>query len=262
MASETTVADSVASSIASASSASSASRASASAAASLSSIMAASLSSLSASLASESATATSFSSTLSGPEGTGSVQNDSSGSSFPRWAIAVIVVLGLLALIVTGVLAFFISRRVRGLRGASLSHRGSMGSSTPMMANATHNTQSPLLGPAALASAGMGTHRPNSPEVHDGASTTSRGSDAAPFSGADAAVMANAFRDMLRKPNFMDRSMEEGDNPEDQTAPDPLINRELAEEGRDIRSVSSSRGVKVETLSGEDEADTVQDHPH
>lgn len=90
----------------------------------------------------------------------------------------------------------------------------------------------------------------------------SRGSDSAPFSGADAAVMANAFRDMLRKPNFVDRPVEEGDSPDEQNVmPDALLNRELAEEGRDIRSVSSSRGVKVETLNGEDDTDTVQDHP-
>lgn len=91
----------------------------------------------------------------------------------------------------------------------------------------------------------------------------SRGSDSAPFSGADAAVMANAFRDMLRKPNFVDWPLEEGESPEEENgAPDNLINRELAEEGRDIRSVSSSRGVKVETLNSEADTDTVHDHSH
>lgn len=256
MALETTFADSVAFSMSTASVASESSRS----VASVSSVIAASIS---ASLATATPTGSQSSSPTSGP-GSGNVQNDGSGSSFPKWAIAVIVVLGALALLATGILIFFIMRRMRNRRGASLSHRGSMGSSTPMMSHAqAHNTQSPLLGTAALASAGMGSQRANSPDVHDGASTMSRGSDSAPFSGADAAVMANAFRDMLRKPNFVDRPMEEGESPEDHPdIPNALLNRELAEEGRDIRSVSSSRGVKVETLDGGDDTDTVQDHPH
>jgi len=36
-----------------------------------------------------------------------------------------------------------------------------------------------------------------------------------------------------------------------------LMNRELAEEGRDIRSVGSSRGVTVETLSDHDDNHTI-----
>lgn len=100
----------------------------------------------------------------------------------------------------------------------------------------------------------VATHRPPSPDVHDGASTVSRGSDAALFSGADAAVMADAFRTALRKPNFADRPVEEGESPESDPNNRPnkepdLLNEALIEEGRDIRSVGSSRGVKVETLS-------------
>ncbi|CDO71686.1 hypothetical protein BN946_scf184915.g30 [Trametes cinnabarina] len=106
-----------------------------------------------------------------------------------------------------------------------------------------------------------------------GSSFPNRASDAGPFSVADATIMANAFRQALRKPDFADRPVEEGESPDDGGAtgghgagPGPghsqLINQELAEEGRDIRSVSSSRGVKVETLSGGDDTDTatVQDH--
>jgi len=95
--------------------------------------------------------------------------------------------------------------------------------------------------------------RPPSVGSPDGASTISHthsAGDSGPFSGADAAIMADAFRKALRKPDFAARPIEEGDSPE---APDEreseLISRELAEEGRDIRSVSSSRGVKVETMS-------------
>lgn len=192
--------------------------------------------------------------------------------------------LGFLALVASGILAFYIMRRLRQRREGMLSHRGSMGSSTPMMANADRGggPQSPVVGSSMLgagaagaaAGYGAGTYgsaRPSSPgDGHDGASMMSRASDAGPFSGADAAIMANAFRQALRKPDFADRPVEEGESPEGEphtgaTAPghSHLINQELAEEGRDIRSVSSSRGVKVETLSDADEdtdAATVQDH--
>ena len=122
------------------------------------------------------------------------------------------------------------------------------------------------VGGGGTAAYGAISHRPPSPEVHDGASATSRVSDAALFSGADAAVMADAFRAALRKPNFASRPVEEGESPEMELANDDgagaeasgLLDRELAEEGRDIRSVGSSRGVKVETLS--DAADDADDH--
>ena len=65
------------------------------------------------------------------------------------------------------------------------------------------------------------------------------------ISGADAAIMADAFRMALRKPEFVDGTPEE--SPEEKAKKEAeLLNKELAEEGRDIRSVSSSRGVKVE----------------
>lgn len=79
--------------------------------------------------------------------------------------------------------------------------------------------------------------------------------DSGLFSGADAAIMADAFRKVLRKPDFADRPpIEEGDSsPEAEAKPDErLMSWELAEEGRDIRSVGSSRGVRVETMSSED----------
>lgn len=82
----------------------------------------------------------------------------------------------------------------------------------------------------------------------DGASTVSRADSAGgPFSAIDAAAMAAAFRNVMRKPDFADRPMEEGEVVGEKET--DVLNRELAEEGRDIRSVSSSRGVKVETLS-------------
>ena len=146
-----------------------------------------------------------------------------------------------------------------------------MGSASPMMANAANT--SPLLGATALlppptrpgsgGGGGGGTlSRHDSQQqlapsmTHDAESTTSRpgsAGDSGPFSGADAAIMADAFRKMLRKPDFAAAApVEEGESPEGQD--EQIINRELAEEGRDIRSVSSSRGVKVETLGDSDTA--------
>lgn len=275
---QTTFADSIIASMSSTSAAAASS--SSAAAASRSSASAASASAASASLSQggglgsptsgasgTGAHPTGTSTSAAGGPGSGNVQSSSS-SPFPHWAIAVIVVLGFLALLAGGILTFFIMRRIRQRRGgADLSHRGSMGSSTPMMRNADTGGEpvSPV-GGSAPAAYGAISHRPPSPEVHDGASTMSRVSDAALFSGADAAVMADAFRAALRKPNFATRPVEEGESPEMELNNDDgvvaeasgLLDRELAEEGRDIRSVGSSRGVKVETLS--DAADDTDEH--
>jgi len=89
----------------------------------------------------------------------------------------------------------------------------------------------------------------------DAASGTSE--SGGPLSGADAAIIADAFRKMLRKPDFAGPAVNEGDSPDSnaerevEAAGHVVLNRELAEEGRDIRSVSSSRGVKVEPPSEE-----------
>ncbi|KAI0714011.1 hypothetical protein C8T65DRAFT_573913 [Cerioporus squamosus] len=269
---QTTFADSVIASMSSASAASSRSAASASAASA----------SLTTSQTSLPTTTSTPGASGADPNATGgvSVQGGSNNGAFPKWAIAVIVVLGFFALLATGILAFYMIRRFRQRRDGTLSHRNSMGSSTPMMANADRGggPQSPVIGSSALgagvgAAAGYGagaySNRPSSigGDGHDGASMTSRTSDAGPFSGADAAIMANAFRQALRKPDFADRPVEEGESPDDHgQGPNraELISAELAEEGRDIRSVSSSRGVRVETLSSDDGNDTatVQDHQH
>ncbi|KAK7056969.1 hypothetical protein VNI00_002687 [Paramarasmius palmivorus] len=246
--------------------------------ASLASLSSASAASVSRASVSSMITATTVSPSSGSP---GGVQGGDSSSSFPKWAIAVIVILGFFAIATTCVLIFFIMRRLRRRREIE-SNRNSMGSSSPMMANATQEPQSPLLagnmhdhqssvghggGYAAAAGAGAvgGATLNRAPSVvsPDGASTISRAGSAGeggPFSGADAAIMADAFRKALRKPDFAGRPVEEGDSPDQPEAKAELLNRELAEEGRDIRSVSSSRGVRVETLS--DSGDTVQDHPH
>jgi hypothetical protein len=169
----------------------------------------------------------------------------------------VIVILGFFAIAATGILIFFILRRIRRRNNAELeSNRNSMGSASPMMANTQQ--ESPLLGPTVLAASNI-PPRPASlrrndshgaPSLHDGASGIS--GEGGPFSGQDAAIMADAFRKMLRKPDFA--AVEEGESPESNpeggsAAAGGVLSRELAEEGRDLRSVSSSRGVKVESHS-------------
>jgi hypothetical protein len=71
--------------------------------------------------------------------------------------------------------------------------------------------------------------------------------------------MADAFRKALRKPDFAGRPVEGGESPDNGDRKEELLSRELAEEGRDIRSVSSSRGVKVETMG---DSGDVEDKPH
>ncbi|KAJ7366641.1 hypothetical protein DFH08DRAFT_680431 [Mycena albidolilacea] len=212
------------------------------------------------------------SSGTSGVNPTGGVQTGASSSGFPHWAIAVIVVLGFLAIATTCVLAFFIIRRMRR-RAALESNRNSMGSSSPMMANTGTSAAAPLLAGAAIPGRHASTatsHGGAAPSVvsPDGASTISRAGsagDPGPFSGADAAIMADAFRKALRKPDFAGRPVEEGESPEHdeggaEANEDELLRGELADEGRDIRSVGSSRGVHVETLS--DSGDTAHENPH
>ncbi|KAG1822505.1 uncharacterized protein BJ212DRAFT_809112 [Suillus subaureus] len=222
---QTTYADAVVSSMQSSSSAAAASSSAAAASSS-----AAALSSASSSLHA--------SGTSSLPSG--NVQSNNSNAPFPHWAIAVIVVLGFLAIVAGGVLIWLIARRLR--RREQLSNRGSMGSSSPMMANAqnSNSPQLPLLG-AGLVGATAGRtssehHRPASIISPDGASDISRAhsaGDTGPFSGADAAIMADAFRKALRKPDFAGPPVEEAEDHRD----DAIMNRELAEEGRDLRSV-------------------------
>jgi hypothetical protein len=69
--------------------------------------------------------------------------------------------------------------------------------------------------------------------------------------GADAAIMADAFRMALRKFDLMNGTPEESSE-ERARKETKVLNEELAEEGRDIRSVSSSQGVKVEVQSQHD----------
>ncbi|KAG8778427.1 hypothetical protein FRC12_024989 [Ceratobasidium sp. 428] len=69
--------------------------------------------------------------------------------------------------------------------------------------------------------------------------------------------MASAFRQMMRKPDFATRPEEEGESPEEKNAREQAelqMKEQLAEEGRDIQSVRSERGVRVYTGTNEDGA--------
>lgn len=130
-----------------------------------------------------------------------------------------------------------------------------------MMAESPGVTQlaSPLLGAKGIAtgeaagpatSGAPGTHERHAGDDGSLISRSNSAQESGLFSGADAAIMADAFRMALRKPEFMGETPEE--SPEEKAMKEAeLLNKELAEEGRDIRSVSSSRGVKVEGPSTE-----------
>ncbi|KAH7100385.1 hypothetical protein BKA62DRAFT_801193, partial [Auriculariales sp. MPI-PUGE-AT-0066] len=195
-----------------------------------------------------------------GGNGNHDLQNEGNKDNFPSWAIALLVVLGVFALIGALFVSFFMCReyRRRQSRNSSL-RRESLGSEAPMMAAIGTNTAptSPTQGPRAVAS------YPRSYRGHaaDASSTTSHTHSAigetTPFTVTDAAFVADAFRNAMRKPDFKDRPLEEGESPDalpetSKPAPDAVLSRELAEEGRDIRSVHSVRGVKVESLLDHD----------
>jgi len=166
-------------------------------------------------------------------------------------------------------LVFLVFNRVRRDRDKQPSRRGSTGSQSPIITKDPAGGEflsSPPAKEAALGAA-VGTAgaysasekgRAHSFVSPDGASTHSD----TPFSGADAAVMAEAFRKALRKPDFATQPVVEGGSPDEQDDGEhpELLNRELAEEGRDLRSVDSSRGVRVETLHDEHEGDPPNEH--
>ncbi len=119
-----------------------------------------------------------------------------------------------------------------------------MGSASPMIippvsptsvghAGSTVATHQPLV-PVPL----QITHHDSPARPTDGASVSSEG----PISTQDAQIMAEAFKRVMREAGGT--PVEEGESSED--SPDKLLNRELAEEGRDIKSVSGAKDVKVE----------------
>ncbi|EUC63200.1 transmembrane protein, putative [Rhizoctonia solani AG-3 Rhs1AP] len=203
-----------------------------------------------ASLSSVAATASASASATAGlGNGNGSLQNGAGNSSFPKWAIALLVILGALALAALMLLGWVSARNLRTRQR----RRQSTGSSTPIMAAPVHQPTQPESStspiehpPASIIGRPVSIRRGGSLiNANDGAST--RSGETGPISGQDAAILAGAFRAMMRKPDFASRPDEEGESPEEKNARE--LKEQLAEEGRDIQSVRSERGVRVHTTA-------------
>jgi hypothetical protein len=177
-----------------------------------------------------------------------SLQSSRNDTFFPPWAIALIVILGVLSIVSILTLFFVLLRGVRRKRADY--RRQSIGSESPMIAE-PGNATSPVTVHATGLSAPLSPPVRNAPSIRYNDSVASRTNSAAEgvITGTDAAIMADAFRKALRKPDFADRPQEEGESPETNGEVNEtealLLNRELAEEGHNIRSVSSEKGVKV-----------------
>jgi hypothetical protein len=176
-------------------------------------------------------------------------QPSTGGNDFPPWAIALIVVLGVVTLTSILSLVFVLQRHLRRKQQRE-DRRNSMGSESPMMATA--DPSSPITHESSYA--GHPSVLPaltrSPPSIRpDGASVHSKITADPMISTNEAAYMAEAFRNALRKPDFTDRPQEEGESPESNAVKteEQLLKTELAGEGRDIRSVGSERGVKVVT---------------
>ncbi|KAJ7119866.1 hypothetical protein C8R44DRAFT_878253 [Mycena epipterygia] len=174
----------------------------------------------------------------------GSLQPGSNSSAFPTWAI-VLIVIGIVAVVaICGGLLFI----VLYIRGDRRNDRSPLPSDSPSMAQAVV-TPVPVVGAAGLVrdtSVASHAQRTISPAQRTTSpdSTTSR-TDARPFSASDAEIMAGAFRSALRQPGRPLEEEETSGSPEQEA----LLRRELGDEGTDLRSVESARGVRVESSS-------------
>ena len=181
-------------------------------------------------------------------------QPSAGGTDFPTWAIALVVVLGVVTLTSILSLVFVLQRYLRKKQNRE-DRRNSMGSESPMMATATADPSSPT---HESSYAGHHTVMPTTlarsppPVQPDKMSVHSNRTADPMISTNEAAYMADAFRKALRKPDFMDRPQEEDESPVQKE--EELLKSELAGEGRNIQSVSSERGVKVVTDDEEDKA--------
>jgi hypothetical protein len=208
----------------------------------------ASLASVSRSLASEETVASQSKALQDNP------QQSTGGNDFPSWAIALVVVLGVVTLVSILSLVFMLQRYLRRQQRQE-ERRNSMGSESPMMATATADPSSPITHESSYA--GHQTVLPppvrSAPSIRQDSTSVHSKTDPM-ISTNEAAIMANAFRNALRKPDFTDRPQEEGESPESAQTEEQLLKSELAGEGRNIRSVGSERGVKVVTDTEENKA--------
>ncbi|CAH7671377.1 hypothetical protein BY996DRAFT_4581293 [Phakopsora pachyrhizi] len=213
-----------------------------------------------------------------------SLQNGSSDDSFPKWEIALIVILGtfaLLAFFIAAYLAFNNARRRRQIRlwhqSAAGGSTGSIGSNSPMIQN---NEGAALMGNqkggAAVASArdmnSPSSSRPGSPLsasvanansmiplAGDAKLTEKPSSDSgdATITSVDASIMADAFRKALRKPEFAFFGGRGSD-----TAHGLSVELEKQKEDHDAtfsKRIRDSMHAQVVSLSDAEDDDRVED---
>ncbi|KAF8194313.1 hypothetical protein K438DRAFT_1761240 [Mycena galopus ATCC 62051] len=192
----------------------------------------------------------------------GDIQSNSS-APFPHWAI-IVIVLGIVAVVaVCGLMLFGIFfLREREKRDRYTVRAASDPDTDPDM------VQAEGAAPVAAVAGATELARDTSGATSHSHERNASSPEPRPFSGSDAAIMANAFRAELRQPP---RSIDEEDEDEDPDADadayaeaeaaeggdevsavrererDTLLQRGLASEGADIRSVDSVRGVRVES---------------
>ncbi|KAJ7620995.1 hypothetical protein FB45DRAFT_132484 [Roridomyces roridus] len=189
------------------------------------------------------------------------LQSAAGSSPFPHWAIALIVVGIVLIAAACGSMLFAIyclrDRERRRRRDEDMGRMQQVPSS-PVMVEAED-----ALPASGAAGAGGGLARDTSGASHaqrtvSPDSSLSRSADHAhPFSGADAAIMAAAFRTGLRRP--LSAEIEEGEALTRTQSPDPTHAHEResllmsmgSEVGADIRSVESLRRVREQSSEGE-----------
>ncbi|KAJ7776769.1 hypothetical protein DFH07DRAFT_731410 [Mycena maculata] len=197
---------------------------------------------------------------------TGNIQSSAGSSPFPHWAI-IVLVLGIVAVLaICGCMWFgiyYLRERDRDREG-----RHQVRSSSPSIVQVEADAAAPVA--AGAAALGRDTsvttsqghvlppQRTTSPAQRTVSPDSTLSRENVPFSGADAAVMAAAFRSGLRQPG-PPLSEEDGTggggsprarSPERAGAErEALLRRELGDEGTDIRSVESARGVRVESSS-------------
>ncbi|KAJ7626608.1 hypothetical protein DFH06DRAFT_1481063 [Mycena polygramma] len=190
----------------------------------------------------------------------GGVQTNSTGPPFPTWAIILIVLAIVLVAAICALMLFGIyCLRAREKR----ERRYPIRASSPDMAQADAAAPGAALAGGALlrdtsTSQGHEPVRTTSPTQRPVSSdSTQERAEPRPFSGSDAAIMANAFRTELRQPGrALDEEDAEGgagprtrspDRPEAER--EALLRRGLSSDGAGIRSVDSIRGVRVESSS-------------
>ena len=179
----------------------------------LAAITSASLASASAfSLSSARAASTCTLSSAAAASSNASLQGDQqdSGSSFPKWAIAVIAILGALLILAFVLLLFFFRRRSREKRRRRAEERERTLSATPDMqkepVDSLGGSAAPLMQASSVRPASSA--RTESPVAVTATRTRSRDgaesieSSQGPFSAPEAAALADAFRQAMRKPDF------------------------------------------------------------